>query len=192
MMTEQNKSGKELSDYGIIYLSGEISDELSDQVNREIIEMNVSGKVDHIQMIINSPGGSVFAGLAIIDMMEWSRIPIYTTGLGMIASAALMIFMVGEHGRRVVTPRTSILSHRFSALHMGNHSQLLASRKQDDLLHDRIVEHYLTYTSVESVEKLEQTLLKDVDAWLTLAEAKDLGIVDIIEPLRPLHKAHAK
>ena len=50
-----------------------------------------------------------------------------------------LVFMTGQAGRRVITPRTSILSHRFAGMTLGNHSQLLAGRKEQDLLHDRII-----------------------------------------------------
>lgn len=186
MSKETAENQKGLRDYGIIYLSGEISGGSSESVCKEIIEYNLCGKVDHIQMIINSPGGCCSDGFAIIDIMEWSRLPIYTTGIGLIASMGLLIFMAGHKGRRVITPRTSILSHRFSALTWGNHSQLLAGRKEQDLEHQRIVEHYKRYSTVKSDEELENYLLRDVDTWLTPEEAVRFGIVDIVEPLKNL------
>ena len=186
IMSEGNgKKEKGLSDYGIIYLSGSIEDGTSESVCKEIIEYNISGKTDHIQMIINSSGGSCAAGFAIIDIMEWSRIPIYTTGIGMIASMALLVFMTGTRGRRVITPRTSMLSHRYSSITWGNHSQLLATRKEQDLEHDRIVDHYLRYSGIESKEELEKYLLRDVDTWLAPEEGVKFGLVDMVEPLKP-------
>ena len=76
-----------------------------------------------------------------------------------------------------------MLSHRFSAMTVGNHSQLLAGRKELDLEHDRIVNHYLSYTNINSKDELEEYLLRDVDTWLTPDEAVKFGIADIIEPL---------
>ena len=174
---------KSLRDYGIIYLSGTIVDVISENVCKEIIECNMNEKVDHIQLIINSPGGLCPAGFAIIDIMEWSRLPIYTTGIGMIASMGLLIFMTGQKGRRIITPRTSILSHRYSAISWGNHSQLLAGRKEQDLEHKRILDHYLRYSSIKKRADLEKHLLRDVDTWLTPEEAVKFGIADIVEPL---------
>ncbi|OQY11983.1 MAG: hypothetical protein B6I30_05695 [Desulfobacteraceae bacterium 4572_187] len=185
-MSEGNgKKEKGLSDYGIIYLSGSIEDGTSESVCKEIIEYNISGKTDHIQMILNSSGGSCPAGFAIIDIMEWSRIPIFTTGIGMIASMALLVFMTGTKGRRVITPRTSMLSHRYSSMTWGNHSQLLATRKEQDLEHDRIIDHYLRYSGIQSKKELEKYLLRDVDTWLAPDEAVKLGLVDLVEPLKP-------
>lgn len=183
MSKKEEVHKKELGEHGIVYLSGVIDNGNSESVCKEIIEHNISNKVDHIQMIINSQGGSLSAGFAIIDLMEWSNVPIYTTGIGMVASMGLLILMSGFKGRRVITPRTSILSHRFSAIAMGNHSQLVATRKQQDLEHGRIVDHYLRYSAVKSKEALEEYLLREVDTWLTPEEALKFGIVDIVEPL---------
>ena len=124
------------------------------------------------------------AGFAIIDMMEWSSLPVYTIGIGMIASMGLLIFMTGEKGRRVITSRTSILSHRFSWVNLGHHSQLVAARKEEDLAHDRIVAHYQRCTSLKDRGELEDKLLRDVDTWLSPEEALEYGIADIIEPVR--------
>lgn len=184
-MAAKNGDQKEqgLQDYGIIYLSGVITEANSESVCKEIIQANIRGEVDQIQMLINSQGGSCPDGFAIIDIMEWSRIPIYTTGIGMVASMALLIFMSGEAGRRVITPRTSILSHRYYALAIGNHSQLLAGRKEQDLEHQRIVDHYLRYSNLKTKEELEQYLLRDVDSWLTPDEAVKFGLADQVEDL---------
>lgn len=177
------KEGSDLKDYGIIFLSGDISSGTAESVCREIIEYNIKGEVAQIQIIIHSYGGSCTAGFAIIDIMEWSRIPIYTTGIGMVASMGLLVFMTGSKGRRAITPRTSILSHRYLALTAGNYSQLIAGRKEEDLMHDRIVEHYLRHTNIKSREELEKSLLRDVDTWLSPLEAVKFGLADIVEPL---------
>lgn len=185
-MADNDKQKKDngLNDYGIIYISGAIDGGTAETVCKEIIEYNIKGEVNQLQMIINSPGGSCPAGFSIIDIMEWSRIPIYTTGIGMIASMGLLIFMTGEKGRRVITPRTSILSHRFSAFNFGNHSQLIAGRKEEDLEHERILEHYLTYSNIKDKAELEKYLLREVDTWLSPEEAIQHGLADIVEPAR--------
>ena len=182
MKKKNGEESKSLKDYGIIYLSGGIESSTAQSVCEQIIEINVAGEIDHIQMIINSQGGSCSDGFAIIDIMEWSRLPVYTAGIGMVASMGLLVFMAGEKGRRVITPRTSILSHRFSSISVGNHSQLLAGRKEENLMHERIVHHYLQYSDIGEKEKLEETILRDVDTWLSPTEAVDFGIADIIEP----------
>lgn len=180
-MIEKENGHRKLDDYGIIYLSGEIGGHTSESVCQKIIEINITKNVDCIQMIINSPGGSIADGFAIIDMMEWSRLPVRTTGLGILASMALLIFMAGKKEHRVITPRVSILSHRYSWWSAGKHSELIARRKEEDLTHARIMDHYLRHTSVKDEEELQKTLLRDVDTWLTAGEAVKYGIADVIE-----------
>ena len=178
---ENSRDEKALTEYGIIYLSGEIDTSKAETVCKEIIEHNIKGDVSQMQMIINSPGGTCSAGFSIIDIIEWSRIPIYTTGLGMIASMGLLIFMTGESGRRVITPRTSVLSHRFFTVRGGSHSQLIAVRKEEDMMHERVIHHYATYSKVKDRAELENYLLRDVDTWLTPEEAVQHGLADMVE-----------
>ena len=184
MEKETNRDNKALNEYGIIYLSGEINNGTAEAISKEIIEHNIKGDVSQMQFIINSPGGKCSAGFSIIDIMEWSRIPIYTTGIGMIASMGLLIFMTGEMGHRVITARTSVLSHRFSAVNIGNHSQLIAGRKEEDMTHERVIQHYITYSKIKETAELEGYLLRDVDTWLTPEETVQFGLADIVESSR--------
>lgn len=186
MGNEGKETEKILSEHVIITLTGEIDEILADKICQDIIGFNLRGDVSRIHLIINSPGGLCSAGFAIIDLMEWSRVPVHTSGIGMVGSMGLMVFMAGAKGRRVITAKTSILSHRYSSMSKGNHSQLLASRKEQDLEHERIVEHYLNYSNVKSRKELEQYLLCDVDTWLSPEEAIRFGLADIVEPMRLL------
>ena len=127
---EVSKEGS-LKDRGIIYLSGVIGSGTAERICSEIIEINAGRTVDMIQLLVNSPGGSVPDGFAILDIMEWSTLPIRTTGLGVLGSMALLVFMAGAKGNRVLTPRVSVLSHRYSWWVFGNHSELLARRKEE-------------------------------------------------------------
>ena len=180
MADSDDKKSRGLDEYGIVYVSGEIDGGKSEHVCRKIIELNMR-PLDCIQLILNSPGGSVHDGFAILDVMEWSRLPIRTTGLGMLASMALLIFMAGSKGQRVLTPRVSLLSHRYAWWNFGKHSELIARRKEEDLTHARILDHYRRHTRIKSDAELQSFLLRETDTWLTAQEALDLGIADTIE-----------
>ena len=170
-----------LDEHGIVFVTGEIDAGTAQGVCEKIIEFNVSQESDSIQLIISSAGGQCAAGFAIIDLMAWSRLPVFCTGIGMGGSMALALFMAGDKGHRVVTPRTSILSHRFSAFVMGNHSELIAHRREEDLMHGRLLEHYLQHTHLSSEEEVTSRLLRDVDTWLSPEEAVELGIADLVQ-----------
>jgi ATP-dependent Clp protease protease subunit len=68
-----------------------LDEETSAQVCRKMIEMNVAGEVEHIQMVIDSSGAPCTAGFAVICKMEWSRVPVYITGLGIVASKVSVV-----------------------------------------------------------------------------------------------------
>ena len=102
-MIEIIKKDFELEDHGIIYLNGKINPEMYEYVSREIIRHNCKGKQKFIQMIINSPGGYLTDGFAIIDTMKWSEIPIHTYAIGEACSAAFLIFIAGKPFSRTAT-----------------------------------------------------------------------------------------
>lgn len=176
---KKDEEGRETE--GLIYLFGPIDTAAAARVCEKIVEANVEGKLPHLQLIVASEGGSVDAGFAVVDMIEWSEIPVHTIGLGLVASTGLMIFMAGEHGRRAITPRTSILSHRYSSMAGGNHSDLVASRKHQDLTHCRIVNHYIQHSAAKTEEELDRTLLRDTDVWLSPDEAIRHGLADFVQ-----------
>ena len=101
-----------------------------------------------IKMIINSPGGEVSAAFSLIDTMKGSRIPIYTYGLGEIASCGLMTFIAGERGHRYITRNTAILSHQYSWSSYGKDHELMARVKEFNNTQVRIVEHYKKCTGL--------------------------------------------
>ena len=177
----EEKNSKRENRGGIIFLNGSIDGAQSERVCREIIRINTEHEAPIIQMIINSQGGYCSDGFAIVDLIEWSPLPVYTTGVGMVASMGLLIFASGEKGHRVLTPRTSVLSHRYFSLIGGNYSSLVAARVEEDLMHQRIVNHYIQHSAIKTEEELNAKLLRDVDTWLTPEQAVEYGLADIIQ-----------
>lgn len=132
-----------------------------------------------IKMIINSPGGEIGSAFALIDTIKGSKIPVYTYGLGEIASCGLMTFIAGEKGHRYLTRNTSILSHQFSWGSWGKEHELHARVKEYQNTQVRIVEHYKKCTSLDEKE-IRKYLLPAEDVWLTAKEAVKYGIADHI------------
>lgn len=166
----------ELRDHGVIFLSGEITEETAEVVCTKILEINLQKKCTEIKLIINSEGGDLDSAFAIINVMKFSSLPIQTYALGLIASASLIVFMAGDN--RVLTPTTSILSHRFWNSSEGSHGELVAARRGEDIMHDKIINHYIKYTKLQTAKSVERHLLKKVDTWLTPAEALDYKLAD--------------
>lgn len=128
-------------------------------------------------LMVSSEGGDMAAAFALIDVMMGSDIPVKTVGLGMIASAGLMIFIAGQPGRRVLTPNTSILSHQFSWSSSGKEHELFAVVKEFELTQSRMINHYRVCTNLDD-DAIKQYLLPPQDVWLGACEALRLGICD--------------
>ena len=134
-------------------------------------------KPPFIKLLINSPGGFITGAFALIDTMKGSSIPIYTYGLGEIASCGLMTFMAGTKGKRFVTPNTSILSHQYTGGSFGKDHELMATVKEFNNTHARILAHYKKCTGM-SEKDIQKYLLPAEDVWLTAKEAVKYGIAD--------------
>lgn len=167
-----------LDQEGVLLLSGEITQGSIEPLIKAILGHNLRRDREVLRLYINSPGGVVDQGFALLDVMSWSRIPIQTTGLGMVASMALLVLMAGERGKRTTMPRCSLLSHRFSTQVQGTHADLLANRVREDMTHRRIIEHYVAQSNLHTTEEVERELLRSTDRWLTPEEAVGFGIVD--------------
>lgn len=146
-----------------------------------IIERNLmpKEKPKMMKLIINSPGGEVSSAFALIDTMKGSRIPIYTYGLGEIASCGLLTFIAGEKGKRFITRNTAILSHQFSWGSWGKEHELMARVKEFNNTQERIIEHYKRCTGLTE-KQIKTYLLPPEDVWLTAKEAIKYGIADEI------------
>src|SRR5574343_67301 len=128
MASAEELTFSSLRDSGVFLLIGEINEESCRDVVSWILEMNLSIGKKHnhsiLTLVLNSEGGELASGFAIIDTMRGSNIPVHTVGLGQICSAAFMILMAGAH--RVLTPNTSIMSHAYSWGIAGKHHELVS------------------------------------------------------------------
>lgn len=132
-----------------------------------------------MKMLINSPGGEVASAFALIDTIKGSQIPVYTYGLGEIASCGLLTFIAGEKGHRYITRNTAILSHQYSWGSWGKEHELHARVKEYDNTQMRLLEHYTKCTGM-SEKDVKKYLLPPEDVWLTAKEAVKYGIADEI------------
>ena len=175
-----------LTNKGIYYFSGEVNQQSAKEIITWILEENFkpnSSNYDHLTLMITSFGGDMMAGFAVIDTMRGSRIPIHTIGLGVIASAGLMIHIAGEKGNRMITPNTSILSHQWTWGAFGKEHELLATHKQFDLTTKRVLDHYKKCTGL-SEKVIKSKLLPAQDVWLSSEEAIQYNLTDIVKDLK--------
>lgn len=167
-------------DHGIFILSDEITSTNTSDAIEFILEKSLSPKQDRLQnltIMINSEGGDLAAAFALIDIMQGSRIPVHTLGLGQISSAGLLIFMAGAKGRRTITPNTSILSHQFSWGSQGKEHELIAVIKEFNLTSKRMLNHYTKCTGLNE-KKIKEILMPPQDVYLDADEAVKYNIAD--------------
>ena len=186
---EQDNSEKEpsrlLQEAGMYVFMGEITDDAIRPIIEWILVENhvVRKKKNELLLMICSEGGAMESAFALIDVMRASSIPIKTVGLGSVASSALLIFLAGTPGRRMLTPNTSILSHQYSWGSDGKHHELFAMTKEFGLAQQRMMDHYRVTTGLDE-EVIKQRLLPASDVYLSAEEALALGICDFISDLK--------
>lgn len=168
-----------LADHGMMVFMSDVSAESVKPVIEWILHENYVRKKRHkeLLLLICSNGGSTEDAFALIDVINSSRIPIKTVGLGSISSCGLLVFIAGAPGRRVLTPNTSILSHQFSWGASGKEHELFATIKEFELTQKRMIAHYRRCTKL-SDEEIRQVLLPPQDVYLSADEALKFNICD--------------
>ena len=168
-----------LNDHGMMVLMSTVSDiSIKPIIEWIMYENHVRRKRQReLLLMICSDGGSVEDAFALIDVMQSSKVPIKTVGLGSVASSGLLIFLAGTPGRRVLTPNTSILSHQFSWGSSGKEHELFATVKEFELCQHRILDHYRRCTGLDE-DLIRKVLLPPQDVYLSAAEALKYQICD--------------
>lgn len=163
----------------IINLVGEVNDALAYHVTSALMVMAEESDKP-IQMFINSPGGSVMAGLAIIDVMNHIKAPVYTIVTGLAASMGAAILSAGEKGNRMALPNATIMLHQVSAGEQGNIQDMRVGLEFTEKLNNRLMT-MIAKNCGKTLKQLEKDTLRD--KWLFADEALAYGIVDqVVQP----------
>jgi len=176
-----NSTDIELRNSGLIILCDKIETDTIKNTVKELVYMNSLEERDykHIQLILNSTGGELHSSFMLTDFIEFSKIPIHITGLGICASVGILILCSGEKGQRIITKNTSLLSHQYTWGFNDKYHDLIAARKEQDLIQERMIRHYLKHTKLDR-GKIKEILLPESDVWLSPKEAKKYGLIDRI------------
>lgn len=159
----------------IIMLTGEIDDTLSEIVCSELIYLNAKDQELPISIYIDSPGGSVTAGMAIYDVMKAIEAPIKTIGLGLCASMAAFLLSSGDKGYRYAYPNAEIMIHQPIGQTQGQVSDLEIMTKRFISLKNKL-NSILASNTNKSLEEIEKDT--DRDNFLTADEAIEYGLID--------------
>ena len=161
----------------IIFLGGPIDDNVANVVIAQLLFLDHEDSKKDISLYINSPGGSVTAGLAIIDTMNFIKRNVSTICVGIAASMGALILASGQKGKRFSLPNSEVMIHQVVGGAEGQASDIAINAKHilrtKDILNKILAEN--TGKKMDQVEKDS-----DRDYWMTSDEAKKYGIIDEI------------
>ena len=159
----------------IIFLSEEVNDTTASLIVAQMLYLEAQDPDKDIQFYINSPGGSVTAGMAIYDTMQYIKCDVATICVGMAASMGAFLLSAGAKGKRMALPNAEIMIHQPSAGTQGQITDMAIHMKRLETIKARM-NRILAENTGKSVE--EVTAACERDNFMTSLEAKDFGLID--------------
>jgi ATP-dependent Clp protease, protease subunit len=159
----------------IIFLGQQVDDDLANRICAELILLAAEDDKRDISLYINSPGGSVYAGMAIYDVMQFVPNDVVTYAMGMAASMGQFLLCAGAAGKRYAMPHAAVLMHQPSGGIGGTATDIRIQAEQSLYIKRLMAERIAMHTG-KSVEQIEED--SDRDRWFTAEEARDYGFVD--------------
>ena len=159
----------------IIFLGTPIDDYVANVIQAQLLFLDTSDPGKDISIYLNSPGGSVHAGLGIYDTMQYISSDVSTICTGMAASMAAVLLVAGEKGKRSALPHSRVMIHQPMGGMQGQASGMEINYKQIMLLRDELYQ-IISDHSGQSFEKIMKD--SDRDYWMTSAEALEYGMID--------------
>ena len=170
----------------IIFLGTPIDDVVSDSIVAQMLFLEAEDPEKDIQLYINSPGGSVTAGMAIYDTMQQVRCDISTICFGLAASMGAFLLTAGTAGKRMSLPSSRIMIHQPLGGAQGQAVDIEIQAKEI-LYHKRTLNELLSYHTKQPFEKIEADTERDF--FMSAAEAKDYGLIDQVISRQNLPKS---
>lgn len=161
----------------IIFLAGPINDGLANTVIAQLLFLEHEDSKKDIKLYINSPGGSVSAGLAIYDTIQHIKPDVSTICVGMAASMAAVLLSAGKKGKRIALPNSEILLHQVMGGTEGQAVEIEIAARQILKVKDKL-NHLIAKHTNQPFSKIEKDT--DRDFHLSAQEAKDYGVIDEI------------
>lgn len=159
----------------IVFLAGVITDSAANSIIAQMLFLAFKDPQKDIQLYINTPGGSVTAGLAIYDTMQYVKCPISTVCVGLAGSMGAILLAAGKKGKRFALPNSQILLHQVAGGVTGEAVEIEITAKQIVKIKEKLNKILAKHTA-QPLEKVERDT--DRDFYLSAEEAKEYGIVD--------------
>ncbi len=188
MVIEQNNRGERAYDIysrllkdRIIFLGSGVNDVVANSIIAQLLFLAADDPEKDISLYINSPGGSITAGMAIYDTMQYIKPDVSTICVGMAASMGAFLLTAGAIGKRYALPNSEVMIHQPLGGAEGQASDIAIRAKRIILMRDKL-NGILAERSGQSLERIEKDT--DRDYFMSAAEAKEYGLVDkVIEKL---------
>ena len=159
----------------IIFVDGEINDQMADLVVAQLLFLESENPKKDINLYINSPGGSVTAGLAIYDTMQYIACPVRTICIGQACSMAAIILAGGAKDNRFILPYARVMIHQPSGGAEGQASDIIVTNRELQRIKD-LTTNILAFHTGKSVDEVSSDILRD--CYMSAEEALAYGIVD--------------
>ena len=159
----------------IVFLGTDVNDAIANQIAAQILYLDGQDAEKDIFLYINSPGGSISAGMAIYDTMQFVSADVATVCMGLAASMGQFLLCAGAKGKRAALPHSQIMMHQPSGGIQGQASDIAIQAERmiyiKRLMAEKIAEH-----TGQTVEQIEED--SERDRWFTADQAKEYGIID--------------
>lgn len=159
----------------IVFLGGQVTDDLANLVTAQLLFLESEDPEREINMYINSPGGSVTAGLAIYDTMQFVKPPVSTLCVGQAASMGSLLLTAGAKGKRYALPHSRILIHQPHGGFEGQAADIEIQARETLRIRELLNEILSKHTG-QAVKKIEKDT--DRDNFMSAAEAVEYGLID--------------
>ncbi|MER7008487.1 ATP-dependent Clp protease proteolytic subunit [Dactylosporangium sp. NPDC000555] len=159
----------------IIFLGSEVNDQVANRICAQMLLLAAEDEERDIWLYINSPGGSVYSGMAIYDIMQFVSNDVATVAMGMAASMGQLLLCAGAPGKRMALPHARIMMHQPSG-GIGGTASDIAIQAEQMLYTKRMFQERVSFHTGQSLEQIEAD--SDRDRWFTADEARDYGFID--------------
>ncbi|CAN1165026.1 ATP-dependent Clp protease proteolytic subunit 2, mitochondrial [Linum perenne] len=190
MVVEQTSRGERSYDIfsrllkeRIVYINGPIMDDTAHVVVAQLLFLESESSTKPISMYLNSPGGSVTAGLAIYDTMQFIRAPVHTTCMGQAASMGSLLLTAGAKGERRALPNATVMIHQPSGGYSGQARDMTIHTQHIIRVWDQLNALYAKHTG-QPIDIISKNM--DRDNFMTPDEAKEFGLIDEVVERKPL------
>jgi ATP-dependent Clp protease protease subunit len=178
-MTFNDAVYQQLLQERIVYLHDELNDDTAHAISAQLLLLAAENPRRDIHLYLNSPGGSVMAGLAVYDTMQFIQTDVATYAVGLVGSTALALLSAGTAGKRHALPHSRMLLQQPSG-EVAGRADDVASQAEQVLYTKRMLLDRIAFHTGQPVERVAEDA--DRDRWFTADEAKEYGFVDNVIP----------